>query len=72
MRVDEALSALTVQLEAGHASHCSLGGCRCAHDIAVLRLPDALVLATADVLGATKVLTADRAWSRISRNVRVI
>jgi len=37
-----------------------------------LKLPDALVLATADVLGAAKVLTADRGWSRISRKVRLI
>jgi predicted nucleic acid-binding protein len=37
-----------------------------------LRLPDALVLATADMLDASRVLTADRSWSRISRRVRVI
>jgi predicted nucleic acid-binding protein len=36
-----------------------------------LRLPDALVLATADVLDAT-VLTADRAWPRISRRARLV
>jgi PIN domain nuclease of toxin-antitoxin system len=36
-----------------------------------LRLPDALVLATADVLEATA-LTADRAWARISRRARLI
>ena len=38
---------------------------------AALRLADALVLATAEVLGAT-VLTADGAWPRYSRRVRVI
>jgi predicted nucleic acid-binding protein len=37
-----------------------------------LRLPDTLVLATADVLEATAVLTADRAWQKISRRVRLI
>jgi predicted nucleic acid-binding protein len=37
-----------------------------------LRLPDALVLATAEVLGAAKVLTADRARTKISRKVRLI
>ena len=36
-----------------------------------LRLPDALVLATADALDAT-VLTCDRAWSRLSRRARVV
>jgi predicted nucleic acid-binding protein len=36
-----------------------------------LRLPDALVLATADVLAATA-LTCDRAWPRASRRARVI
>jgi predicted nucleic acid-binding protein len=37
-----------------------------------LRLPDALVLATGDVLGAGAVLTADAAWPKVSRRVRVI
>ena len=37
-----------------------------------LKLPDALVLATGDVLDASRVLTADRSWSRVSRRVRVI
>jgi predicted nucleic acid-binding protein len=32
-----------------------------------LRLPDALVLATADALGADEVLTADRRWQRFPR-----
>jgi predicted nucleic acid-binding protein len=36
-----------------------------------LRLPDALVLATADVLAATA-LTCHRAWVRASRRARVI
>src|SRR5262249_21875536 len=37
-----------------------------------LRLPDALVLATADVLNAASVLTADRSWARLSERVRAI
>jgi predicted nucleic acid-binding protein len=37
-----------------------------------LRLPDALVLATADAVGASKVLTADRTWRRISSVAEVI
>jgi len=36
-----------------------------------LRLPDALVLATADALDAP-VLTCDRAWARLSRRARVV
>ena len=36
-----------------------------------LRLPDALVLATADALDATA-LTCDRSWPRVSRRARVI
>ena len=39
---------------------------------AFLRLPDALVIATADHLNATAVLTGDRAWSRVSRRVRLV
>ena len=37
-----------------------------------LRLPDALVLATADAIGASKVLTVDRTWQRISPLAEVI
>lgn len=37
-----------------------------------LHLPDALVLATAHVLDAAVVLTADQAWARVDRRVRVL
>ncbi len=37
-----------------------------------LGLPDALVLASADVLDADVVLTADERWSKLSRRVAVI
>jgi predicted nucleic acid-binding protein len=37
-----------------------------------VRLPDALVLATGDVLAADVVLTADDRWRTVSRRVRVI
>lgn len=37
-----------------------------------LRLPDALVLATGDLLDADRVLTTDRALARFSRRVRPI
>jgi len=37
-----------------------------------VRLPDALVLATGDVLSAAAVLTADARWPEVSRRARVI
>ena len=37
-----------------------------------LRLPDALVLATAEELGAEVVLTGDESWAKISDNVTLI
>jgi predicted nucleic acid-binding protein len=37
-----------------------------------VRLPDALVLATGDVLGAEVVLTADQRWRKFSTRVQVI
>jgi len=37
-----------------------------------LRLPDALVIAYAQVVGAEVVLTTDRRWRRIDQRVRVI
>jgi len=37
-----------------------------------LRLPDALVLATADELEADVVLTGDQSWARISQRVSLI
>ncbi len=37
-----------------------------------VRLPDAFVIATGDELGATRVLTADASWRRLSGRVKVI
>ena len=37
-----------------------------------VRLPDALVLATADELEADRVLTGDESWAAISRHVELI
>jgi predicted nucleic acid-binding protein len=37
-----------------------------------LRLPDALVLATAEELGAESVLTGDETWARVSGRVTLI
>jgi predicted nucleic acid-binding protein len=70
-RVDEALAALTVRLEPISPSIARAAATLRARHRS-LRLPDALVLATAVLLGATTVLTADRAWSKISRKVRLI
>jgi predicted nucleic acid-binding protein len=39
---------------------------------AALRLPDALVLATADTLNASTVLTADASWAKLSARVQTI
>jgi PIN domain nuclease of toxin-antitoxin system len=68
--VDEAITELGMRIEpltrqiASHAARL-----RAAHRS--LALPDALVLATGDVLDAT-VLTADRTWPRLSRRARLI
>ena len=37
-----------------------------------VRLPDALVLATGDVLDADVILTTDQRWQGVSKRVRVI
>jgi predicted nucleic acid-binding protein len=39
---------------------------------ASLRLPDAFVLATGDVLGAVVVLTGDEAWPKVTARARLI
>jgi predicted nucleic acid-binding protein len=70
-RVDEALAALAVRVEpVTSAIARSAATLRARHR--TLRLPDALVLAATEVLGAARVLTADRAWARISRKVRLV
>jgi len=38
----------------------------------LLRLPDALILAAGEELGADAVLTADRTWRRLNKRVTVI
>lgn len=54
--IDAGTARRAAELRAAHAS---------------LRLPDALVIATAEVLNGT-ILTADRSWQKFSRRVRVI
>lgn len=69
--VDEAIGDLAIRIEpltreiARRAA-----GLRASHSS--LRLPDALVLATGDILDAAAVLTADRAWPRISHRARLL
>ena len=70
-RVDEALVALTLRIESVTPAIARSAAMLRAR-YRSLRLPDALVLATADVLGAARVLTADRTWPKISRKVRLI
>lgn len=55
--VDEAVAVAAAQLRAQHGS---------------LRLPDALVLATATVLGADTVLTGDKRWSSVDPRVELV
>jgi predicted nucleic acid-binding protein len=55
--VDNAVALAAARLRAGHRT---------------LRLPDALVLAVAEVDAADVVLTADRSWRRVDRRVRLI
>jgi predicted nucleic acid-binding protein len=70
-RVEEALSALALRVEpATRAIARAAAVLRARHR--ALRLPDALVLATGEVLGAAKVLTADHDWPGISRRAQVI
>jgi predicted nucleic acid-binding protein len=37
-----------------------------------LRLPDALVIASGDILGADSILTGDRSWAAVSHRVSVV
>lgn len=70
-RIDTALSDLAVRVEPLTVEMARLAA-RLRARYPNLRLPDALVLATADVLDAARVLTADRAWSRVSRRVQAL
>ncbi|HEX5492959.1 MAG TPA: PIN domain-containing protein [Mycobacteriales bacterium] len=55
--VDEEVAVAAARRRAGHRS---------------LRLPDALVIATADVAGATAILTGDKRWHRIDARIQII
>jgi len=68
---DEALAAIGIRVEPLNRNAARRAGLlRSQH--AALRLPDALVLATADELDATTVLTGDAAWLKISTRVRIL
>ncbi len=55
--LDEAVSVAAARRRAKHPN---------------LRLPDALVLATADVDAAARVLTGDRRWQSLDERVEVV
>lgn len=55
--VDEAVAVAAAKWRARHRS---------------LRLPDALVVATADVVGADTVLTGDKRWQSLDPRIQVI
>lgn len=55
--LDESVAVSAARLRASHRS---------------LRLPDAIVLATAEVLAAQAVLTGDKRWERVDSRVRLI
>ena len=69
--VDEAIDDLGIQIEP-LTREISRRAARLRATHSSLRLPDALVLATGDILDAAAVLTADRAWPRISRRARLL
>lgn len=55
--IDESVAVSAARIRAAHRS---------------LRLPDALVLATADVVGAEAVLTGDKRWTPVDSRVQVL
>jgi predicted nucleic acid-binding protein len=55
--IDERIAECAARLRAQHRS---------------LRLPDALVIAHAEVVDADELLTTDATWARFSRRVRVV
>ena len=69
--VEALLSDLSIRLEALTAP-IARAAAKLRSESRSLRLPDALVLATAEELGADVVLTGDESWARISGRVRLI
>lgn len=50
----------------------ALTGARLRSRHVFLKLPDALIIATGEVIGAEAVLTADRRWAKVAPRVRLI
>jgi predicted nucleic acid-binding protein len=70
--VDRFLDALPVHVEpASRAIGAMAAGLRARHGVA-MRLPDALVVATAVVLGADRVITTDPRWPTLPVRVEVV
>lgn len=69
--VEAFLSDLAIRLEALTAA-IARAAAKLRSESRSLRLPDALVLATAAELGAEVVLTGDESWAKISDNVTLI
>ena len=69
--VDAFLADLGVKVEAVTPA-VARGAARLRSKRAGLRLPDALVIAFADELGADRLLTGDASWAKASRRVTVV
>jgi predicted nucleic acid-binding protein len=70
--VDRLLDALPARVEpASRAIGAAAAGLRARHGTA-LRLPDALVVATAAALGADRILTTDAGWPKLAVVVEVL
>lgn len=70
--VDRFLDALPARVEAADRSiAAAAAGLRATHGTA-LRLPDGLVIATAIVLGADRILTTDAGWPAVAVPVEVL
>lgn len=70
-RVDRFFDDFAVRIEPVGRDIARLAARLRAHHRA-LRLPDALVLATGEMLDADRVLTGAPAWTRISRRARIV
>ena len=70
--VDALIDALPVRIEPADRSIAAQAAALRATHGASMRLPDALVVATALVHGADRILTTDRAWPAVQISVEVL
>ncbi len=70
--VDSFVDALPARVEPASREIASRAAALRAHHASGLRLPDALVVATAIVLGADRVITTDSRWPALSVTVEVL